>query len=398
LKNRMLDGQTFLAAWVSTFCFNMTWGIVYPIRNIYIHDQGFSLVLIGTFSTAAAISLSLSGFVYGRISDRLGKRKLPMIFSLVASVLVYLAFLVAKTYFFFLVIVVLEAWLMGGYSILMETLITSILPDDQRGKFYGRYRISGSIGYAVSSALLGTLTAVFSTRAPFVFGAVAVGLAAVATLFMKETSISPSFGSVIEKISWRGTWKVVVRSGVLWLVVADFIATSGTLMAYPFQNIYYKESLLASAGQIGFFSTVSVLFEIPAMLWLGGLSDRIGRLPIMLIGYLSAVVTWALIFFARDIRLIYLASALNGIGIIRHTAGVAFITDRVPYHERATLLSLTYITYGVSGLFAPLLGGAIAQWFGIRSTFLVAASFSLLAGLFFYGLVGRKLDRKESMV
>jgi MFS family permease len=380
---RPMDRRSFIAAWISTLLFNMSWGVVYPIRNVYIHDLGYSLVLIGALSTTASISLSISGLIYGRFSDRLGKRKSLIVFSMGAAALVYLGYLVADSYIAFVIIILLESWLLGGYSILVDTLVTSILPEEQRGRMFGRYRISGSIGYAIASALLGTLTTAFGMRAPFAFAFFAVGLAGVAFLFIKETPSSTPHERSANLISMRSLWKTLLKTGVVWLVIADFIATFGAQMAFPFQSIYYKDNLGANAGQIGLFATVSVLCEIPAMLWLGSLSDRYGRIPILTIGFITTTLTWLLIFLAPSLTWIYFASALNGVGIIRHSTGVTLIADRVDYNERGTLLGLSYAMYGVAGLIAPTLGGIAAEWIGPRSIFMIAAIFSAAAVVFF---------------
>jgi MFS family permease len=386
---------SFIAVWISTLLFNMSWGVVYPIRNVYIHDLGYSLTLIGVLSTAAAISLSVSGFLYGRISDRIGKRKSLITISMGAASLVYLGYLVADSFLAFLVIIVLESWLIGGYSILVDTLVTTLLPEGQRGKIFGRYRISGSIGYAIASALLGTLTLAFGMQSPFIFACFAVGLAGIVFLFVPEKPPSTRPQSVPNSTLLRNLWKTIHKTGVIWLVIADFIATFGSQMAYPFQSIYYKENFNATPGQIGLFATISVLCEIPAMLWLGALSDRYGRVPILTIGFISTTLTWLLIFIAPSLTLIYIASGLNGVGIIRHSTGVTLIADRVNYNERGTLLGLSYAMFGVAGLVAPSLGGVIAEHFGTQSVFMIAAIFSAIAVAFFWFIMRRNPVRVE---
>jgi MFS family permease len=389
------DRNSIITAWISTLLFNMSWGVVYPIRNVYIHELGYSLVLIGVLSTAAAISLSISGFIYGRISDKLGKRKSLITISMGAAALVYLGYLVADSFLAFLIIILLESWLIGGYSILVDTLVTSLLPEAQRGKTFGRYRISGSIGYAIASALLGTLTIAFGMRAPFVFACFAVGFAGFVFLFVKEKPSPIRSPSIPNTNLFRSLWKTLYRTGVVWLVIADFIATFGSQMAYPFQSIYYKENFNATTGQIGLFATISVLCEIPAMLWLGALSDRYGRIPILTLGFITTMITWALIFFAPSLSLIYVASGLNGVGIIRHSAGVTLIADRINYNERGTLMGLSYLMYGVAGLVAPSLGGVAAQRFGTQSVFIIAAIFSGVAVVFFWTVMRKDQAKVE---
>lgn len=394
-----IEKRTFAAGWAASFFINVTWGIIFPLKNIYIHDQGISLVLIGTIATAGAISYSLGSFIFGRFSDWLGRRRIFIMISLGIGSTVAFGYLLAESYVHFLILVILEMSMIGGYSVLLDTVVTSALPSHSKGGGFGTYRISGSIGFALAAALLGPLTDTFGIRVIFFIGGFSLIAALISASLLKEGFYQEEEEEDSIKAEPRNFVQILIITGIIWLVAVDFIAIAGDQSAYPFLNIYLQDQLGATAGIIGILSTIRVLSEIPAMVGLGRLSDRIGRPPILVIGFLTVTLSWLLIYLSGDLTLVYIAFPLAGMGIIRYSVGVSLISDRVRYKERGTLLGLINLTYGIGGIVAPTLGGFVADQFGTQKAFLLAFGINALAlSLFIIALKSGKLSPREPKV
>jgi MFS family permease len=381
------DRRTFAAGWLATFFVNIAWGITFPLKNIYIHDQDISLVLIGTLATAGAISFSLGSFGLARVSDVLQRRKVIIIVALLLSTISSIFYLIANSYPQFLALSIIDMVMAGGYAVLIDTVITSVLPQQTSGRGFGAYRISGSIGFALAAILIGPVTEIFEVRAIFVIGAVGYTLAAIAASFMLEKRVADGQESETKAHSTGSTLQTLILTGLIWLVIADFIAIAGEQAAYPFLNIYIQDELGATNATIGLLSTIRVLAEIPAMLGLGRLSDRVGRAPVLIYGFAAITLSWLLIYLAPDLTLIFIGLPLAGSSIVRYTVGVSFISDRVPNKQRATVMGLINMTFGVGGIIAPTLGGMIAENFGARNTFALALFIGIFATLLFITVV-----------
>jgi MFS family permease len=371
--------RTFAAAWAATFLINVAWGSIFPLLNVYIYDRGISLVLIGTLSTAGSVVFSLAGVAIGRLSDRLGNRRGLAIIMLVAGAASLLAYLWAQQYLHFMVLSIISMAMIGGYTVLIDAVVTSVLPENRRGGNFGWYRISGSFGFALAGSMLGVVSGRLGIEAIFIIAAVAHVAAAIAAIFMREPPPADGANLTSATIHPPGLWSILLTTGLLWLMIADVIAVFGSQLAYPFLNIYLADHFGATAGDLGWLSTIGVLAEIPAMLWLGRLSDRSGRGIILALGFGSVALSWLFVFLAPGLWLIYISRPLVGIGIVRYSVGVALISDRVPYEQRATLLGLSGMTFGAGGLIAPSVGGYLAQSVGIQPVFLIAFAVSLLA-------------------
>lgn len=376
--------QTFVSAWITTFLYNFAWGILFPLRYVYIHDQGIPLIAVGTLATAGSVGYSISSLTFGNLSDRIGKRKPLLIAALVICSVSYGLYQTTTSYAGFFALVVLDMSMIGAYSLMMNAIVTEILPKDSRGRVYGRYRVSGTLGYALAAGLIGVVTGRFGISAVFIIAALFVGLSGITALFLRESDTEPAQGHEKEiPAGKRPTFKTslgtILATGFIWILIADLISTIGLQTASPFQNIYYQDVLRISEGQIGTLAMIAVLAEIPAMLLLTPLSDRVGRLPVILITYLVPAVVFLIIYFSSDYLGLIFAHSLLGLSIVRYTVGAALITDWFPRNLRGTILGAQAITFGVGGFIAPSLGGVLAEYSGIRLVFIVASALNFLA-------------------
>lgn len=123
---------------------------------------------------------------------------------------------------------------------------------------------------------------------------------------------------------------------------------------------------LWSAGQFMF-----------APLW-GGLSDRIGRKPVLLIGLAGYCVTFGLMGAATAVWQLLAARLLGGILSAATIPAVqAYVADVTDGHERARAMASTGAAMNLGFLSGPAIGAALA-FLGARGLFLTAAGLALV--------------------
>lgn len=110
------------------------------------------------------------------------------------------------------------------------------------------------------------------------------------------------------------------------------------------------------------------------MLWHGAISDALGRKRVILAGLFVFVLASIVCTTASNIGMLLFGRALQGLsagaGVI---VGRAMVRDLFEGPAAQRLMSHIAMVFAVSPAIAPILGGALAEWFGWRSIFLFLA-------------------------
>ncbi|MGD9395862.1 MAG: MFS transporter [Candidatus Thorarchaeota archaeon] len=163
---------------------------------------------------------------------------------------------------------------------------------------------------------------------------------------------------------------------------------------------FYIESLGMAGIELGVlaasFAIARIIFAGP----LGGLSDRVGRKPILimsLLGFAFANIVYA---YAYDVIVMISARALEGaVSAGFFPAANAFVSDMTSIKNRGTAMGYLSMGNMVGFIVGPALGGFLAQFLGIRMPFILAAIATLITMVFVYILVQEPVRKtiKESV-
>jgi MFS family permease len=122
----------------------------------------------------------------------------------------------------------------------------------------------------------------------------------------------------------------------------------------------------AQQNVVALFGTVlgtlySALQFLFAPVW-GGLSDKRGRRPVLLITLVGTCVSYVLWVFAGSFALLVFARLLGGAMAGNVSTASAAVADLTPGHERARGMGLLGASIGMGFLFGPALGGGFSTW------------------------------------
>ena len=117
---------------------------------------------------------------------------------------------------------------------------------------------------------------------------------------------------------------------------------------------------------------------------LGGLSDRFGRRPVLLISTGVMALDYVVMALAGSIWLLLLGRVLGGITAATHATAAAYIADVSPPERKSANFGLIGAAFGVGFILGPVIGGLLAEW-GTRAPFWAAAG--LAAANFAFGLL-----------
>jgi DHA1 family tetracycline resistance protein-like MFS transporter len=116
----------------------------------------------------------------------------------------------------------------------------------------------------------------------------------------------------------------------------------------------------------------------------GGLSDAIGRRPVLLLAVLGLGVDYALTALSPTIAWLFIGRVVAGLFGASYTTANAYIADVTPPDERGKAFGIMGAAFGVGFVVGPAIGGLLGD-LGPRVPFYVAAGLSFAN--FLYGAI-----------
>lgn len=117
--------------------------------------------------------------------------------------------------------------------------------------------------------------------------------------------------------------------------------------------------------------------------FIGRLSDKYGRRPLLLISIAGTAVSFLIASFAPSAIFLFLARALDGITAGNISIASAVISDTTPPKDRARGFGIIGASFAFGFLFGPAISAATVR-FGLNVPFLIAAGISIAAVIITY--------------
>jgi DHA1 family tetracycline resistance protein-like MFS transporter len=124
---------------------------------------------------------------------------------------------------------------------------------------------------------------------------------------------------------------------------------------------------------------------------LGGISDKAGRRPVLLISLFGLGIDYIIHAIAPTIGILFAGRLLAGIAGASFTTANAYIADISTPEKRSQNFGLVGAAFGLGFIIGPVIGGLLSE-FGLRVPFLVAAGLSFLNVLYGYFVLPESLS------
>ncbi|PQA42751.1 MFS transporter [Amnimonas aquatica] len=148
-------------------------------------------------------------------------------------------------------------------------------------------------------------------------------------------------------------------------------ALVGELAGSPEQQSYWYGALLVTFG----------LAQFLAMPWLGALSDRYGRRPVLLLSIFGLGAAYLITATTDSLLILVLSRLLSGATSASFTVANAYVADITTPAERSKGFGAIGAAFGLGFIAGPMLGGLLAES-SLRLPFWVAAGMALLNWLY----------------
>ena len=177
------------------------------------------------------------------------------------------------------------------------------------------------------------------------------------------------------------------KNAILFVLITVVINSIGFGIMIPVLPELLKELTgLSNSDAViyGMWLTfVFALFQFICMPIVGGLSDRFGRRPIMLLSLLGLGIDYFIMGFAPTIAFLFLGRIIAGIFGATFSTANAYIADISPPETRAQNFGLVGAAFGVGFMLGPVVGGLLGEY-GPRVPFIAAGIISFINVIYGY--------------
>ncbi len=161
------------------------------------------------------------------------------------------------------------------------------------------------------------------------------------------------------------------RLVVILLIV--FVQMVGASMVLPILPLYASREFGMSPSAITLLNTSFFGAQFLAGPFLGRLSDRYGRIPVLLLSQIGTVFAFLMLGFGNAIWILFAARIFDGITGGNIIVAQAYIADITKPEDRTTALGYMFAAFGVGFMIGPAVGGILSSQFSYQTPYVFAA-------------------------
>jgi MFS family permease len=372
-----------------TFCSMVGSGIVAPLLPIYATNLGITGIWLGIIFGVFSLSRAFLSPVFGRLSDRKGRRVFICI-----GVAGYTALSVAYAYAETQEMLALVRLLQGAASAMIvpiaQSYVGDLTPKGEEARWMGYFNAAFAAGFGCGPLLGGIMTDHFGQQmAFFTMGALnLVALVVALSLLPRQENRRVTTG---EQASFRTMSRSPITLG-LWAM--GFSNALGSGASQAFFPIIAHEIAGATPTQVGILLAIQILVSSVGNSF-GRMGDRFNRRWLAVGGNAISLVYLVAIPFARDFSMLAILSVVTGIGssIASWGTSALMVTEGRRFGMGASLATLTMLG-GFGMWLGPMAGGIFVEHADTSSAFFFAAvAVAVACALFIWLAILRGRDR-----
>jgi MFS transporter, DHA1 family, tetracycline resistance protein len=355
-------------------------GIVLPLLPYYAESYGASSLTIGLLSTSYSLMQFLFTPIWGRLSDRYGRRPMILI-SLAGSCIGFLIFGLART-LTTLFLGRMVAGIAGAIIPTTNAYIADVTTPEGRAKGMGLVGAAFGLGFVLGPAI-GGLLAPYGYNKPILLASAMAGLNFVFAFLKLPESLNSEARSLAQSRRFNSR---VLREALSHPRVAPLLAIY-LMVTFAFSNMEATFALLnehryqLTARQTGYlFAYIGILMCIMQGLLVGRLVRRMGEKRLIMLGTFTMIFGLGLMPFAPNIPVYCLILGLLSFGTgVNNPSITALLSKSSHIDEQGGIMGVAQSMASLGRILGPICGGYVFDALGVGWPFLTGGIFMALA-------------------
>ena len=354
-------------------------GIVAPLLPLYAESLGATGIGVGVIFAGFAISRTVLTPVFGRLSDRRG-RKLFISIGLILYAIISFGFIWVSS----VSQLALMRFLHGAAGAMIipiaQAYIGDICPEGEEGKWMGYASAAFFTGFGFGPLMGGVLTEHFGMDIAFLtMGGLNLLAFFIAVTFLPEVGRKKLAAS--PQLSFRRMSSSSIVKGIFSFRLGFSLsrgAFAAFLPIFATMNLGLSPTLVGTLLAIHFL--LRSLLGIPA----GRIADRFNRRILVVIGSLINLTFLALIPLMHDFWQLLVLCVFGSLGgAVSMPAALALTVEEGRKFGMGLTIAMFSMAMSIGMVIGPILGGAIADFLNISSVFYFGAAMGFLGACLF---------------
>ncbi|MDQ7023707.1 MAG: MFS transporter [Candidatus Gracilibacteria bacterium] len=346
-------------------------GIVIPILPSLVLDYGFSEFYVGVTFSIFALGMFFGGFLFGKLSDKIGRNKTLEI-TIILNIIGYLTFALSSSLWIFMIARFIGGLGASGFAV-GQAYISDISNDENRTKNMGLIGAMFGLGFMIGPVLGGILSS-FGDSLNIVgyFSAFVAFLNLLLVIFFLPKVKMREVGIEKEKKFTIKNPAIIVLLAVSFIVALGFSAMQST---FP---LIMADRFSIDTQHIGYlFGYIGII----AIIYQGGLIKYVKKYlkeyQMIIFGLLFLILGFLLFSVNNIYTLTFFIIFMFPVGYGTVNPAIASMQSKLGKDHVGKILGINASMVSLGNIFGPFLAGSL---------YLVWSGLPYLAAVFFFSI------------
>ena len=369
---------------VTVFIDLLGFGIIIPLLPFYAESFGASALAIGLLGTSFSLMQFLFSPIWGRWSDRIGRKPIILI-GLLGSCLSYVTMALA-TSLTLLFIARIVGGIAGANIPTAQAYIADITTQEDRARGMGLVGAAFGLGFIFGPAIGGLLSRV-SPETPMWFAAALCFANFVAAWFLLPES--RVVNATTKTMGRMEAFRHAMGNPTLLLILALYFIVTMAFSAFEATFALFTEARFGyTAASIGLlFTFIGFIIALIQGVLIARVVKRVGERKIIPIAIAAIALSIGLLPFVWSVPTLLVALGLLAMGMGFNNPSLSSMVSKLSHEDdQGGTLGLASSLASLGRVVGPAWGGYMYDAFGMTTPYLSAAGLMFVA--FLMSLVG----------
>lgn len=353
----------------------------FPFLSLYMQDRKFTFTEIGAVFALNSIMSVVCQPIWGFITDKYLNKKKTLMITMFGSSIFILPFIITRDFYMVFIATAIYTLFSSSLWPVADAYCYEVI-DETKNIEYGKIRLMGSVGYAVTALLLGMLIKETNINMPFLICTILLipGILVLKNIRFKGRAVAQHL-NVLDIFTIITNNKFIIFM-ISVLIINISLGSNGSYIAILI------EKTGGNVSNLGFLWFIIAMSELPGLTYGVRLVKKYGAINIYIISLLFYVFRYLVDSLCTSYISVIAVQLMQGITYPLYLiASLEYINEIVPPRMRTSGMTLySAIGGGIGGFLGNIGGGIMLDRTDIFYLFRIMAATSMISLIVAFGI------------